>query len=194
MEGRSISQGATFHCLLGDGVTTRRPAVLIALHSERVMEQISTGRSISGIVLELPRTVGEGDSVALGGTSEDVMRPLTRGLSCRREEAGILGLPNRDETGIVDVDADEVAHEDADGLARSQHSLPVGVIMVPGVCTTFVGPSRGLEAVAAGCAVNTDRHEHILWGVLLEPESKPVHSRIICVIRGNVQSLEAATQ
>ena len=45
MEGRSISQGATFHCLLGEGVTKRRPAVLIALHSERVMEQMSTGRS-----------------------------------------------------------------------------------------------------------------------------------------------------
>ncbi len=149
---------------------------------------------VSGIVLELPRTVGEGDSVALGGTPEDVMRPLACGLSCRREEAGVLGLPNRNETGIVDVDADEVAHKDADGLARSQDSLPVGVIMVPGVCATFVGPSRGLEAVAIWCAMDADRHKHILWCVLLEPESKPIHGSKVLIVRGNVQSLKVAAQ
>ena len=38
---------------------------------------------VSGIVLELPSPIGEGDSVALGRTPEDVVSPLARGLSCR---------------------------------------------------------------------------------------------------------------
>ncbi len=66
--------------------------------------------------------------------------------------------------------------------------------MVPGVCPTLVNASRGLKVSAVWCAMDADRHQHILWCVLLEPESKPIHRNKVVIICGDVQSLKAAAQ